>query len=139
MRLQHYFILLIIALSCFFLSCQQDDTVTTHQDTTIKINIPTTKLDWGVIAYGLAIDKIYSFTCDGSSADKLKGTVTLSGDGFVLVNGGGTYSLVPGAARTVKVRFFPDRRGSFSGTMTITHNGANRSSPVTVILVGSAN
>ena len=139
MRVHHYLLLLIITLSCFFLSCQQEDAVTTSQDKSIKINIPTTKLDWGVIVYGAAIDKIYSFTCDASSGDKLKGTVNLSGDGFVLVNGGGTYSLVPGAARTVKIRFFPDRRGSFSGTLTISHNGANRATPVNVILVGSAN
>ncbi len=139
MRSRPYYIFVIIILSCLFLSCEEEEKPTGPSDTSIKINIPTTRLDWGVIVYGQAIDKTYSFTCDISSRDRLRGSVTISGNGFYLVNGSGSYAIDPGAARTVKVRFLPDRKGSFTGTLTINHNGENKSSPLSIILTGSAN
>ena len=102
------------------------------------MNIQTTTLDWGVLVYGQSIDKLYTFVNDAGSGSKLTGTVKITGDSFYIVNGSGTFSLLPGASRTVKVRFLPSGVGSFSGTLIINHNASNRATPLNVILAGSA-
>ncbi len=129
---------LLIILSVVVLSCDSEEDQATNNPQTIKIVLSTLKLDWGTISYGQGYDKLLTITNDPGSADKLKGTIAISGNGFYIVNGGGSYSLAPSGTRLVKVRFLPSSRGNFSGTLSITHNASNRSSPATIVLEGTA-
>ncbi|TAK55757.1 MAG: hypothetical protein EPO24_11790 [Bacteroidetes bacterium] len=78
------------------------------------------------------------FTNDRNSGGVLRGKVTLSGNGFYLVSGGGLYTLDPGEGRYVRIRFLPNRPGNFTGALTIQHDAANRPSPIAIPLSGSA-
>ena len=132
-----YTALLSFVLLFMFVSCKEEET-TTVQNSSVIINIPTLNINWGTIVFGQNSDQTYIFTNNTTSGDKLKGTVKITGNGFYIVTGGGGYTLLAGQSRLVKLRFFPDRRGSFTGTLKIEHNAGNKASPINIALAGSA-
>ncbi|MBI5216013.1 MAG: hypothetical protein HY960_09685 [Ignavibacteriae bacterium] len=134
---QLFVALLSLVILLLFASCQEEEQATT-QNSSVKINIPTLNINFGSIVWGQNSDQTYIFTNDPSSGDKLKGVIRISGNGFYIVSGGGGYSVLTGQSRSVKVRFFPDRRGNFTGTLSIEHNAGNKASPINVALAGTA-
>ncbi len=136
-KTQLFVALVSFVLLFLFASCQEEEQ-TTMQNSSVKINIPTLNINFGSIVWGQSNDQTYTFTNDPSSGDKLKGVIRISGNGFYIVTGGGSYSVLAGQSRSVKVRFFPDRRGNFTGTLSIEHNAGNKASPIKVALAGTA-
>ena len=136
-KTQLFVALVSFVLLFLFASCQEEEQTTT-QNSSVKINIPTLNINFGSIVWGQSNDQTYTFTNDPSSGDKLKGVIRISGNGFYIVTGGGSYSVLAGQSRSVKVRFFPDRRGNFTGTLSIEHNAGNKASPIKVALAGTA-
>jgi hypothetical protein len=105
----------------------------------IEISVSPTSLDFGSVTVVQSLDKTVSFSNSSSSTANLTGIVTISGTHYSIISGGGSYDLSPGYPRTVTVRFSPSgvsSLGTQSGSLSISHNGTNASSPITVPLTG---
>ena len=93
--------------------------------------------DYGTVQVGQSSDKAIIIQNGSISNANLTGGVSISGTGFSIVQGNGSFNLAPGAATTVMVRFSPTSQGAASGTFTITHNATSTTSPITMSLSGS--
>ena len=92
-------------------------------------------MNFGNVNVGQTLDQTVTITNQGSSGT-LTGNVGALSFPFSVVSGGGAFSLTPGQSQSVVVRFSPTAIGPFSGTLAITHNAGNQSSPVNVPLSG---
>jgi hypothetical protein len=80
-----------------------------------------TERNFGTVNTGASADAVYTVTNAGTGT--LTGAASLAGDTQFQFVGASTYSLSAGAESTVTVRFAPDRKGSFSGTLQFDGNG----------------
>ncbi len=53
-----------------------------------------------------------------------------------MVQGGGAFTLAPGASRALTIRFAPTVAGDYSATLNVTHNGTNTPSPAAFSITG---
>jgi hypothetical protein len=83
------------------------------------IEVTPTSIDFGGVAMGSTIDKI--FTVTNSGAGILSGTATTNAP-FSIVSGG-TYDLSAGQNQTVTVRFAPTTIGNFAANVNLTGGG----------------
>jgi len=100
---------------------------------------PVTSLravDFGTVTLGQSRDTIVSLTNLASSTAPLAGTVSISGSGFTVVSGGGTFSIAAGQAQSITIRFAPGSATIQAGALSITHDGTTVSSPLSVPLTG---
>lgn len=103
----------------------------------VRASVNPASLDFGSVVVGQPSDREVTITNLSSSMDSLTGIVSISGSDFLMPGGGGAFSLAAGQTRIVTVRFMPSVVGSSTGTLSITHNAANQSSPITVALMGN--
>ena len=81
-----------------------------------------------------------TLTIQNTGDAALEGSVSLSDtpDAFSLTAGAGDFSIAPGGTQTVEVTFAPGEATSFEGTVAVSHNAGNLSSPVNVAVSGTA-
>jgi len=77
--------------------------------------VSPTRLDFGSVAVGQFAD--LTFTITNRGCDALIDSVAMTCRDFTLVSGGGSYSLAPGAMRSVTVRFRPSAAGARTCTI----------------------
>lgn len=76
--------------------------------------VSPTALDFGTVPVGYFADRSFWITATG---DAQTGEVTLTGEGFSILSGGGYYSLARGDSRQVTVRFQPSASGPHACTI----------------------
>ena len=104
---------------------------------------PAIAVDPSSLAFGDVVvgeTKNLTLTMSNPGTGVLSGQVNpgpiFAQNGFVLVSGGGTFTLEPGEDREVVVRLAPESAGPKSSTLEITHNASGTASPVSVPLSG---
>ena len=102
-----------------------------------NISITPASVNFGNVTVGQTLDQTVTITNQTGSTGTLSGTVGNLSAPFSLVSGGGAISLTPGQSKSVVVRFSPTTAGPFSGTLSITHNAGNQTSPTNVSLSGT--
>lgn len=101
------------------------------------IYVNPSSLAFGIVTNGQSSTLDVTITNSSNSTETCGGNITVSGSGFSITTGGGTYSLSPGQSKVVTVRFSPSTSTSYTGTLSITHNASNTSSPINVSLSGN--
>jgi plastocyanin len=104
----------------------------------VSISINPSPVSFGKVTAGQSSDKFVTIKNQATSTKALTGTVGTLSPPFSLVGGGTTFSLDPGQSTLLTVRFSPTSAGLSSGTLAITHNAMNRSSPANISLTGNA-
>lgn len=129
---------LIVALILLvsFMACQKQTSGPSEPSKTIYISISPSSLNFGYVAVNQSKDMPVVIKNQNNSAGRLTGTVSVSGNGFS-IQGATQFNLSPGDSFTIYVRFTPTADGAFNGTLSITHNATNLSSPLTVQLTGN--
>jgi hypothetical protein len=104
------------------------------------ISINPTSWDYGAVAVGGYSDKTFVVKNDGNANLSVTAT-TLTGANsseFSIISGGGSFTLSPGATRSLTVRFAPITIGNKSATLSISSNDPDPSeNPLLVSLTGS--
>jgi len=103
----------------------------------IIITVTPSSVDFGTVTVGQTRDTTITISNAPGSSGPLNGSTSVSGAGFSIISGGGSFSLLPGQSHTVTVRFAPTQATSYSGTLSITHNATNTGTPITVPLSGA--
>jgi hypothetical protein len=103
----------------------------------VDIEVSPTFLDFGTVTTGQSLDRTITIRNTSTTTGILTGSINSSGSGFFITSGGGSYSLTAGQSRLITVSFSANSNGSYSGSVQISHNATNTSSPVTVPLSGS--
>ncbi|MGQ9560205.1 MAG: NosD domain-containing protein [Candidatus Oleimicrobiaceae bacterium] len=103
----------------------------------VSISVSPISVAFGNVAVGQSSDRNVTITNQSTSTGTLSGNVSVVGTDFWIASGGGSYSLSPGQSRIVTVRFSPTAATSRSGTLVISHNATNQSSPINVSLTGT--
>ena len=103
----------------------------------IDISVSPSPINFGSILVGQSATQTITITNAPTSTDTLTGSVASLSAPFSVVSGGSSFSLAPGKSRTVIVSFTPTATGSFSDTLTITHNATNQTSPINLPITGT--
>ena len=101
------------------------------------ISVSPSSIDFGTMTVEQTLDRNVTISNSSSSTANLIGNVAISGSGFSIVSGSGSFSLSPDQSKTITVRFAPTSATSYSGSVSITHDATNQSSPATVSLSGT--
>ncbi len=107
-----------------------------EEPTVIEISVSPSSLNFESVTVGQYSDKTVNITNSSSSTANLTGNVSISGTDYSIISGSGLYNLSPGDSKTITVRFSPFSSGTKSGSLSITHNATNSSSPISVSLTG---
>jgi len=103
-----------------------------------NILVSPDSLGFGVVSQPKELD--LTIENDSTSTDTITGSVRIfSGEtDFSIISGEGNFELSPAQSHVVTVRFSPTGPFTFNrlGTLRITHNASNRSSPINVPLSG---
>jgi len=102
----------------------------------INLSVSPVPVNFGKVPTGQSVDQVLTISNSPTSSTVLTGNVGFPSSPFFLTAGGGAFSLGPGQSKGVVIRFSPTTTGSFSGTLTLTHNATNVTSPVNVALGG---
>jgi len=105
-------------------------------ESNIQLSVYPTSLDFGTVIVGTSLEKKVNITNGTISTGNLEGEVSITGNDFFIVNGGGAFNLAPGSSREVIVKFNPTSSGNHTGTLIISHNATNESSPINMNLSG---
>ena len=81
---------------------------------------PGAATSFGSAVVGTTVDR--TFTVQNTSTASLSGSVSV-GAPYTVTSGGGSFTLAPGATRTVTVQFAPTAPGSFAGNVNFTAGG----------------
>jgi hypothetical protein len=103
----------------------------------IFISVLPMAISFGTVATAQTQDQAITISNAASSTGNLIGSLSISGTGFTLPGGGGSYNLAPGQSKTVIVRFSPLSAFSYTGLVRISHNATGTSSPINVSLSGT--
>lgn len=103
----------------------------------INMSVSPSPLSFGSILLGQSATQTLTITNSSASTDTLTGSVAGLSAPFLVVSGGSSFSLAPGKSRTVVVSFTPTATGTFSDTLTITHNATNQTSPINLAITGT--
>ncbi len=103
----------------------------------INISVTPATINFGSVAIGSSSDQTITITNQSSSTGRLTGSVGTLSAPFSIVSGEGVVSLTPGQSKSVVLRFSPTGLGQSSGTLSITHNAGNQTSPTNVSLSGT--
>ncbi len=103
-----------------------------------RMQVDPGTVSFGDVVTGMQADLLVTITNAADATGPLTGSVSLpAGSPFTIIDGGGAFTLQPGGARGVTVRFSPQAQGAAAATLTITHNAPNVASPTTVTLTGN--
>ena len=92
-------------------------------------------LDFGVVTEGTAATA--ALTLENTSSDvTVTGAITVDGADFSGVSGTGSFSLAPGATRTIQVQFAPTAPETRTGTVMVSHDAGVPDAPLTADLIG---
>jgi len=104
----------------------------------LRRTLHSEELGFGVVSQPKELD--LTIENDSTSTDTITGSVRIfSGEtDFSIISGEGNFELSPAQSHVVTVRFSPTGPFTFNrlGTLRITHNASNRSSPINVPLSG---
>jgi hypothetical protein len=95
-------------------------------------------IDFGNVPVGQSVRQTLTIINLSDSTATLEGVVNGLSSPFSVVSGLGPFSLDPGKSQSVVILFSPTSSGTFSDTLTITHNAANVGSPVNILIRGTA-
>lgn len=104
--------------------------------TTPTFELSRTSIDFGAVIQGET--KTENVDVRNTGGGTITGTIAATGDGFAIVSGGGDYTLAAGASRRVTVSLTPSAVGDQVGSLSVTHDAANATSPATVALTGTS-
>ena len=113
-------------------------TVTVSSGSGTNLAMSTSSLSFGSIVIGQTSSQNLIITNQSSSTGTLTGSFGNPTPPFVIVSGGGSFSLTPGQSRTIGLQFAPTSAGNFTGVLPIFHNATNQTSPSNVSLSGAA-
>lgn len=103
------------------------------------LSINTSSIDFETTVIGNSVTQTISISNDESANSELTGDVSITGTDFSIDSVSGSFNLNPGESHNVVVRFSPTSpEGSKTGTLTITHNATNISSPTEIDITGHA-
>jgi len=102
---------------------------------TIYLSISPKQIDFGYVAVNATKEMKVTIKNERNSTGNLTGNLSVSGDVFS-IQGASQFNLPPGDSVFVYIRFAPTSGATYNGTLTITHNATNVSSPQTVNLTG---
>ena len=102
----------------------------------VNISVSPMSINFGNVAIGQSRETSVTITNQTNSTGILTGNVSISGTDFSIVSGGVSYSLSPGQSRTVNVQFVPSAATTRTGTLSITHNATNFTSPINISING---
>lgn len=125
-------LLAIVSFSC------HDPEIADSSQPRVQIAVSSTDIGFTGVESGKTMDQNFTITNSFGFARPLHVTLSVTGTGFAVVGGTGSFTLDPGASRTITVRFSPSAGGSYSGSLIITHDGLNVSNPITIPLRGNA-
>lgn len=103
----------------------------------ILMDVSQTSLSFGSVEVGNRRDVQLVITNQSGSTANLTGSVNISGADFSILEGTGSFSLAPNSSRVYTIRFTPTGASARTGTLRITHNATNRSSPLDIGLSGT--
>jgi len=105
----------------------------------VSISVDPSSLNFGTVKVGQSSDQTFAITNTSASTQTLTGSVYMHivGTGFTLVSGSGSFSLSSGQSRIVTIRFTPKMVDPHAGSVLISHNAQNISTPISVSLRGS--
>lgn len=104
---------------------------------TVSILISESSVAFDSVTVGQEKFRDITITNAPGSSGTLTGTVRINGSGFSIVSSGGSFSLSPGQSRAVTVRFAPSAAASYSGVVSISHNGTSSDTPISLALTGT--
>lgn len=96
------------------------------------MSLSDAEVDFIGVRVGQFSDITFTIRDSSISSGNLTGTVSLSGTGFTILSGGGSFTLSPGQAWYVTVRYNAASAGFSRGTLTINNNSTNY--PATAII-----
>ncbi|MBI3365840.1 MAG: choice-of-anchor D domain-containing protein [Ignavibacteriae bacterium] len=102
----------------------------------VQIVVSSLELNYGLVPTNETSEQSIEITNSFSFGRTLSGTINISGNGFSIIKGGEPFNLAPGESRAVVVRFKPQSLSSYTGSLTISHNGLNVSNPIVITLKG---
>jgi len=103
----------------------------------VNLSIAPTPVDFGDVIVNKAATQTITITNLSTSTGVMEGSVDSLSGPFSVVSGAGSFSLGIGQSKKVVVSFTPTFPGPFSGTLSVTHNATNLSSPTSVSLIGT--
>ena len=106
-------------------------TASTATPPTLAVTPADAARDFGDVNTGATAEAV--FTVKNTGGGTLTGAASLSGDAVFQFSGSSTYSLAAGTSASVTVRFAPDKKGDFSGTLSFGGSGG----AFDVVLTGS--
>ena len=98
----------------------------------INMSVTPVPVGFGKAGIGQSSDKVITIKNAATSIGPLTGNVGAPSAPFSVISGGGAFTLNPGQSTSVLIRFSPSAVGVFSGTLAITHNANNQTSPTNV-------
>ena len=101
------------------------------------MSIAPVSLNFGGVNVGQSSKQAITIANQSSSTATLTGNVGTLSAPFSVASGGGAFKLSPKQSLTVTVQFSPTAAGPASGSLSITHNATNQTSPTNVSLGGT--
>jgi len=102
----------------------------------VTINVDNSSIAFGSVIIGNTPSQILQITNVASSTTNLTGTIALTGNGFNITSGNVAFTIAPGQSHTLILQFSPTAEQSYSGTISISHNATNESSPIIIPVSG---
>jgi len=135
--------LVVLFTMLFIGGCKKDSSNPATVTPTAQIvmdsvsGISATAVNLGRVQIGKTGDVAVTFRNSQSSTANLTGTIAVSGQYYSLLSSSTSFNLVPGYADSYIVSFSPLTAGTFTGTITLTHNATNVTSPMVGNFTGS--
>jgi len=121
----------------FFLACGKNSTAPTPPAPgNINIRLSAATLSFGEVIVGDRKDSTLVVENLSNSNGSLAGNLSVSGPNFSIA-GDATFNVSPGQTKSFVIRFSPTSTGAFSGSIAITHNANNQTSPASITLNGA--
>ncbi len=115
-----------------FASCKKEPS---GPSATIYLKFTPNQIDFGYVPVNSSKDMKVTIKNETNSTGNLTGGLNVSGDAFSLQSSA-QFNLRPGDSTIVSIRFTPTSGATYNGSLSITHNATNLSSPQTVNLTG---
>ena len=103
---------------------------------TVLMSLSDTEVDILGARVGQSADMSFVVKDSSGSTGNLSITVGLSGTGFTLISGAGSYTLSPGQSLTITIRFSATTPGFARGTLVLYNNSVNYSSSLYIPVRG---
>ena len=105
--------------------------------TVIAMSVAPPFVNFGNVNTGQSATQTLTIANQVDLTSALTGNVGTLSAPFSVTSGSGAFNLNPGQSVSVTVKFLPTTAGPASGTLSITHNTANRTNPASIALSGT--